>query len=124
MGTDLEVASQAIWSVTQQNSKGCTSWGCDVLRVLSHLDASGALGNWPVWVYVVHWVYQLMHTLLWLVYAHPAGVALCCLVSSGLSRLGQQHLMTRVLDLQEMLPAACQGAIGVTCSSKDAFLRW
>lgn len=45
-------------------------------------------------------------------------------VCAGLSRLGQQSLVTRVLDFDEMLPAACQGAIGVTCNSTDPFIRW
>jgi hypothetical protein len=44
--------------------------------------------------------------------------------AAGLSRLGQQSLITRVLDFDEMLPAACQGAIGVTCSTTDPFIRW
>eukprot|EP00775_Hariotina_reticulata_P010546 gene10546-10706_t len=55
---------------------------------------------------------------------HKGELDAIVLAAAGLSRLGQQHIITRVLDLQEMLPAACQGAIGVTCSSKDAFLRW
>jgi hypothetical protein len=48
----------------------------------------------------------------------------CCLLYPGLARLGQQDLVTRVLDFDEMLPAACQGAIGVTCSASDPFIRW
>jgi len=52
----------------------------------------------------------------------PPNPLMC--VAAGLSRLGQQSLITRVLDTDEMLPAACQGAIGVTCSTSDQFIRW
>jgi porphobilinogen deaminase len=52
----------------------------------------------------------------------PAPFPAVC--TAGLARLGQQSLVTRVLDFDEMLPAACQGAIGVTCSASDPFIRW
>ncbi|WIA28701.1 hypothetical protein OEZ86_011237 [Tetradesmus obliquus] len=46
------------------------------------------------------------------------------LAAAGLSRLGQSGLVTRVLGFDEMLPAACQGAIGISCRTQDPFLRW
>ncbi|KAF8072669.1 hypothetical protein HT031_000329 [Scenedesmus sp. PABB004] len=46
------------------------------------------------------------------------------LAAAGLSRLGRADVITRVLDFGEMLPAACQGAVGVTCRAADAGLRW
>ncbi|KAF6251077.1 porphobilinogen deaminase, dipyromethane cofactor binding domain-containing protein [Scenedesmus sp. NREL 46B-D3] len=46
------------------------------------------------------------------------------LAAAALSRLGQSGLVTRVLGLDEMLPAACQGAIGISCRAQDPFLRW
>lgn len=42
------------------------------------------------------------------------------LAVAGLRRLGWQDRITTALDPQEMLPAVAQGAIGVTCRSRDA----
>ncbi len=41
-------------------------------------------------------------------------------LDAGLKRLGKQHLAGGVLSEEEMLPAACQGAIGITCREGDS----
>lgn len=49
------------------------------------------------------------------------------LAAAGLARLGNDvasGLMARPLEFVEMLPAACQGAVGVTCGIEDDFLSW
>jgi len=46
------------------------------------------------------------------------------LAMSGLNRLGIANLATSVLDVDAMLPAACQGVVGVTCREGDAGLKW
>ncbi|MEM1354443.1 MAG: hydroxymethylbilane synthase [Planctomycetota bacterium] len=41
------------------------------------------------------------------------------LAIAGLSRLGRRDLITQALPLQAMLPAACQGALGIQCRRDD-----
>ena len=45
------------------------------------------------------------------------------LALAGLNRLGLAHVATCVLDPEDMMPAAAQGAIGVQCRADDAPLR-
>jgi hydroxymethylbilane synthase len=45
------------------------------------------------------------------------------LAMAGLKRLGRADAASRVLDPDDFLPAACQGAIGVECRADDAKLR-
>ncbi len=45
------------------------------------------------------------------------------LAVAGLRRLGRADAMTCVLEPDELLPAACQGAIGAECRADDAGLR-
>jgi hydroxymethylbilane synthase len=45
------------------------------------------------------------------------------LALAGLRRIGRPDAATRVLDPDEMLPAACQGAIGIECREDDEALR-
>eukprot|EP00879_Flechtneria_rotunda_P008490 GHRR01008895.1.p1 GENE.GHRR01008895.1~~GHRR01008895.1.p1 ORF type:complete len:321 (+),score=112.30 GHRR01008895.1:946-1908(+) len=45
------------------------------------------------------------------------------LAAAGLLRMGQLHLATGILGFDEMLPAGCQGAVGVTCQSSDQGIR-
>jgi hydroxymethylbilane synthase len=42
------------------------------------------------------------------------------LALAGLNRLNMAHVATRILEPEEMLPAAGQGAIGLTCRGNDA----
>ncbi len=41
------------------------------------------------------------------------------LSTAGLKRLGQDHLITEVMDHKKFLPAACQGAVGVQARIKN-----
>lgn len=41
---------------------------------------------------------------------------------AGLQRLGKEQLAACVLSTEEMLPAACQGAVGVVCREDDEWL--
>jgi hydroxymethylbilane synthase len=45
------------------------------------------------------------------------------LALAGLRRLGRADAVDRILDTDEFLPAACQGAIGVECRADDAPVR-
>lgn len=45
------------------------------------------------------------------------------LAIAGLKRLGRAEAACRVLEVDEFLPAGCQGAIGVECRADDAPLR-
>jgi len=45
------------------------------------------------------------------------------LAIAGLKRIGRADAASRVLDADEFLPAACQGAIGVECREDDTALR-
>ena len=38
---------------------------------------------------------------------------------AGLKRIGQDHLITEILDHKKFLPAACQGAVGVQAKTND-----
>ena len=42
---------------------------------------------------------------------------------AGLRRLGRDAAVTAVLDPEEMLPAVCQGAIGIECRDVDSRVR-
>jgi hydroxymethylbilane synthase len=42
---------------------------------------------------------------------------------AGLKRLGLEHLPVTVFSIQEMIPAACQGIIGIECRADDFFLK-
>jgi hydroxymethylbilane synthase len=44
------------------------------------------------------------------------------LAAAGLARIGQQHAITQVFELDEMLPAPGQGALAVECRADDAEL--
>jgi hydroxymethylbilane synthase len=44
------------------------------------------------------------------------------LAAAGLARIGQQHAITQVFELDEMLPAPGQGALAVECRADDAGL--
>jgi len=41
------------------------------------------------------------------------------LSAAGLNRIGQDHIITEVMDHKKFLPAACQGAIGVQSRKND-----
>ncbi|GIL69594.1 hypothetical protein Vretifemale_477 [Volvox reticuliferus] len=41
---------------------------------------------------------------------------------AGLQRLGCEHVASKVLSVDEMVPAACQGAVGVVCREDDAWV--
>ena len=41
------------------------------------------------------------------------------LSTAGLMRIGQDHLITEIMDLEYFLPAACQGAVGVQARKDD-----
>lgn len=41
------------------------------------------------------------------------------LACAGLKRIGQKDLATQVLDVQQMLPAAAQGALAIQCRADD-----
>src|SRR5579864_3307654 len=41
------------------------------------------------------------------------------LAAAGLARIGQQHAITQVFELDEMLPAPGQGALAVECNDDD-----
>lgn len=41
------------------------------------------------------------------------------LAVAGLSRLGMRDLITKPLPIEQMLPAACQGALGIQCRRDD-----
>lgn len=43
---------------------------------------------------------------------------------AGLKRLGLLDKVAQVFELDEMLPAACQGTIGVTCRTTDQGMIW
>src|SRR5262249_36836271 len=45
------------------------------------------------------------------------------LAMAGLKRIGRADAADRILDADEFLPAACQGAIGVECRVEDDSLR-
>ncbi|KXZ54260.1 hypothetical protein GPECTOR_5g35 [Gonium pectorale] len=45
------------------------------------------------------------------------------LALAGLERLGVSHVASAVLSTDEMLPAACQGAVGVVCREDDPWVR-
>ncbi|GLC46103.1 hypothetical protein PLESTB_001032500 [Pleodorina starrii] len=45
------------------------------------------------------------------------------LALAGLQRLGCEELVSSVLSTDEMLPAACQGAVGVVCREDDPWVR-
>ncbi len=45
------------------------------------------------------------------------------LALAGLRRIGRTEAVTRVLEPDELLPAACQGAIGVECRADDEARR-
>ncbi|GIL68091.1 hypothetical protein Vafri_21398 [Volvox africanus] len=41
---------------------------------------------------------------------------------AGLQRLGCEHVASQVLSVDEMVPAACQGAVGVVCREDDPWV--
>lgn len=41
------------------------------------------------------------------------------LAVAGLSRLGRRELITKPIPVEQMLPAACQGALGIQCRQDD-----
>ena len=45
------------------------------------------------------------------------------LALAGLKRLGREDAVTRALSPDEMLPAVCQGAIGIECRAEDSEVR-
>ncbi|MEO1697971.1 MAG: hydroxymethylbilane synthase [Planctomycetota bacterium] len=45
------------------------------------------------------------------------------LARAGLTRLGMEHLITEVLDVDRFLPAVGQGIVGLTCRADDADTR-
>ncbi|GFR46765.1 hypothetical protein Agub_g8392, partial [Astrephomene gubernaculifera] len=42
---------------------------------------------------------------------------------AGLQRMGREDAASAVLSTEEMLPAACQGAVGVVCRDDDPWVR-
>ena len=46
------------------------------------------------------------------------------LSTAGLKRIGQDHLITEVMDHKKFLPAACQGAVGVQGRKNDDFANF
>ena len=54
--------------------------------------------------------------------AEGAGAA-TMLALAGLRRLGMEHLASRPLDVEVMVPAACQGIVGITVRADDVELR-
>jgi hydroxymethylbilane synthase len=45
------------------------------------------------------------------------------LALAGLRRLGQEHVITQIIDESLMLPAVGQGALGIACRSGDSAVR-
>ena len=43
------------------------------------------------------------------------------LSAAGLKRIGQDHLITEIMDHKSFLPAACQGAVGVQAKTNNNF---
>lgn len=45
------------------------------------------------------------------------------LATAGLNRLGMAHVINELFDLDQMLPAVAQGAVGVECRSEDEAVK-